>query len=341
MIKGKHTRIAGGAKFWSGNTAMVGGLISKPVIINQQNFVSSPSLPSWLTLTRLTAATRFDNTGTLVDVAADTARFDYAYNGTSWANQGLLLEKQSTNLQRNSTGDQLASWTVNSASNTTLAAASTNFAGVSGARISGTSTGTNFSRAILPAKAISVGDVLTISFRASLGTSGNIKCGFGVVGSEGYHLNNGSWTTGSAANYTISNAFGVIENGIARVKYTLNVNTAHAGLPSFVGTNNSGAVYNDIYWVQLENLPYASSFIKTTSAQVTRAQDNLQLNISNYTGSIKLTYKRQDNDATESVWIDLTSATNPILTNSVAVGIWLQNIAVYNRTLTAQEKANA
>lgn len=314
---------------------------SKPRIINQQNFVSSPSMPNWLTLSRLTAATRFDNTGTLVDVAADTARFDYAYNGTGWVNQGLLLEKQSTNLQRYSTGDQYTNWNVNSASNTTLSAAPTSFAGVSGARVSGTSTGTNFSRAILPAKSISVGDVLAISFRASLGTSGNIKCGFGVVGSEGYHLNNGSWTTGSSANYTISNALGVIEDGIARVKYTLNVNTAHAGLPSFVGTNNSGAVYNDIYWVQLETLPYASSFIKTTNAQVTRPQDNLQLNFSNYTGSVKFRYKRQDTDAVETSWVDFINSTLPMLTSNFNVGIWLQGIEVYNRILTAQEKANA
>ncbi|WP_151753035.1 phage head spike fiber domain-containing protein [Acinetobacter soli] len=328
-----------------GITALSGSQIvgqSKPRIINQQNFVSSPSMPSWLTLTRLSTATRFDNTGMLVDVAADTARFDYAYNGAGWANQGLLLEKQSTNLQRNSTGDQLASWSVNSATNTTLATSGTSYAGVSGARVSGTSTGNTFSRAILPSKSVAVDDVLTCSFVCSLGNSGNIQCGFGAAGNEGFRYVSGVWSFGTQpATYTVLNTNGSLEGQIAKPKFTIRILQAHAGLPTFVSPFNTGALYVDVFWVQLEALTYASSFIKTTTAAVTRAQDNLQLNVTNYTGSIKLTYKRQDTGAIESAWIDLTNATNPILTNSLSVGIWLQNIAVYNRILTAQEKANA
>ncbi|WP_151815018.1 phage head spike fiber domain-containing protein [Acinetobacter soli] len=324
MIKGKHTRIGGGAKFWSGNTAMVGGLISKPVIINQQNFVSSPSMPSWLTLTRLSTATRFDNTGTLVDVAADTARFDYAYNGASWANQGLLLEKAATNLfaYSNNWPDTSAISVVNmvvSGGYVLSTSATDTQRAYSSNSISVTASNPTTTTALV-SKLNNLGTKINLNSADSSSDAGVVSIGFAPntsnIKQEYFSDNKVKASYTRSADYS-GNIYGVY-------KYAANRRSDIR-----------------LEFMQVEVGSYPTSFIKTSGTAVTRAQDNLQLNVSKYTGSIKLTYKRQDTGATESTWIDLANATNPILTNSVAVGIWLQNIAVYNRTLTAQEKANA
>lgn len=329
MIKGKHTRIAGGAKFWSGNTAMVGGLISKPVIINQQNFVSSPSMPSWLTLTRLSSATYLNSSGNMVEVAADTARFDNAFNGTAWAAKGLLLEKAATNRLGNSDyAAGVTGW------NSTDAQINYSVKSNGTLYVEGLRSGTD--RPIFSNP--SAYRILNIP----LSTSATISVF--LVGSRGINYNYAMrFTSGNTALGSFPNLISSDKNTDAlktRTSITFNLTEAVTNGDMLLGTNVVNQWMN-IGYPQVELGSYPTSWIRTSTAAVTRAQDNLQLNISNYTGSIKLTYKRQDTDATESAWIDLTNATNPILTNSVAVGIWLQNISVYNRTLTAQEKANA
>lgn len=291
-------------------------------------------MPSWLTLTRLSTATRFDNTGTLVDVAADTARFDYAYNGASWTNQGLLLEKQSTNIYLNSNNIN----TFNVKTNVTNALISNSPLGTVN-EVTVTDIG---SRARLDSYSANNGDTVARRFYLKKGTyAGSLNAVFYTV---------------NPANSVINLTTKSIDSGSGSIKATSNdwidfriVQTTTVTASSYrtdlrvqpdAGTENVGKTYL-VGHIQVELNTYNSSPINTNGSAVTRSADNLRFNVSNYTGSIKLTYKRQDTDATESAWIDLTNATNPILTNSVAVGIWLQNIAVYNRTLTAQEKANA
>ncbi|MEQ1298851.1 hypothetical protein ABLT94_13325 [Acinetobacter soli] len=343
MIKGKHTRIAGGAKFWSGNTAMVGGLISKPVIINQQNFVSSPSLPSWLTLSRLTAATYFSNSNPrIVDAAPDTPRFDYSFNGSTWINQGLLLEKQSTNWLSNSYN--LSNFSTFNA----VRGTSDSLSGIQGYTVTSNNS-SQTSRLSQVTASTAWQPIITMSSIVKTGSSNAAM----LVGSGGanYHyalvdLNAKTVTPRFTIDIPAFISGNVIDISNARFLISATFNISAEGQSTNIGGGiGSGSATNGLdvtaYTYQIEQATYPSSLIKTTTAAVTRAQDNLQLNVANYTGSIKLTYKRQDTGAIESVWIDLTNATNPILTNSVAVGIWLQNIAVYNRTLTAQEKANA
>lgn len=299
-------------------------------------------MPSWLTLTRLSTATRFDNTGMLVDVAADTARFDYAYNGVSWANQGLLLEKQSTNQTRYSAS--LDNFTTFNATRATADIFST----VQGYSVT-SSTSSATSRLSLSGTVSVWQSIFTLSGIVKKGTSNKAM----IVGAQGAVTH---YATADLNAKTISPNFAAdiaayvkgsvkdLTNDRFQISAVFNVSSEGQSTSLSMGVGSGSSVNGETaigYGLQIEQSTYASSFIKTTTAAVTRAQDNLQLNVSNYTGSIKLTYKRQDNDATESVWIDLTNATNPVLTNSLSVGIWLQNIAVYNRTLTAQEKANA
>lgn len=350
MIKGKHTRIAGGAKFWSSNTAMVGGLISKPVIINQQNFVSSPSLPSWLTLSRLSNGSYFNNAGLLVNAANDVARFDYSYNGSRWANQGLLLEKQKTNfIPRQYTFENMSS-----AGPATTTVLTETLGDLAWRRIVGSRVDNDLDRVLENSGGLvaNTGTDLYISAVLRKGTSGRGSLGFALADASNNTIypklrvgfESDDVLSGSGIYAAVATAKKFLGANIWRygIKIDMSTNPSNVSMRPWVGPYIAAAnQYIDALVWQSE-VGYPSSFIYSSSfGTITRAQDNLQLNVSNYTGSIKLTYKRQDNDATESAWIDLTNATNPILTNSLSVGIWLQNIAVYNRILTAQEKANA
>lgn len=315
---------------------------SKPVILNQQSFVSNPNIPSWLTLSRLSAATRFDSTGALVDVAADTARFDYAYNGSSWIGQGLLLEKQSTNQTRYSAS--LDNFTTFNATRATADI----FSNIQGYSVT-SSTSSATSRVSLSGTVGAWQSVFALSGIVKKGTSNKAM----IVGAQGAVTH---YATADLNTKVISPNFSAdvsayvkgsakdLSGDRFRIMAVFNAANEGQSTSTIVGFGSGSAVNGDTaigYGLQIEQSEYPSSFIKTTASAATRSQDNLQLNTSNYTGSIKLTYKRQDTEILESSWIDLTSVTNPILTNSVAVGIWLQNIAVYNRILTAQEKASA
>ena len=302
---------------------------SKPVIINQQNFVSSPSLPSWLTLTRLSSATYLNSSGNMVEVAADTARFDNAYNGTAWVNQGLLLEKAATNLVGNSDYAQNpvpwilssgAGFTTTRKTNGTLLLESID----------------STSRVVFQnPSSYRILNQSALTYTTSLYANSNesIIYNYFILNTGG-----GSGQIGSFNNTLSANK----DKSALETRYNIVFTRSNAlSNGDLLLGRNASNVWMNVGYPQVELGSYPTSWIRTSTAAVTRAQDNLQLNVTNYTGSIKLTYKRQDTGATESAWIDLTNATNPILTNSLSVGIWLQNIAVYNRTLTAQEKANA
>lgn len=341
MIKGKHTRIAGGAKFWSGNTAMVGGLISKPVIINQQNFVSSPSLPIWLTLTRLSSATYFDSSMNLQTASNDVARFDY-WDSSGIKVRGLLLEKQATNYSKT---NNFNSWTVNNVTRTTTADV---YSGITGINLANSRDNNTLDRLNGVSDLIfsSTNNVLAVS--AIFKSIDNVFM-LGVNCSTTFTGFGSSFTTPVAlfgSTFYLNSKSRKLRDTYYSVSGNLDIRTSgmsgSATVAPIIGPGGTTIGKNvNAYACNMELSTYSSSYILTSGTAVTRSQDSLQLNVANYTGSIKLTYQRQDTDATESAWIDLTSATNPILTNSVAVGIWLQNIAVYNRTLTAQEKANA
>ncbi|WOQ37667.1 hypothetical protein [Acinetobacter soli] len=323
---------------------------SKPRIINQQNFVSSPSMPSWLTLSRLSNGSYFNNAGLLVNAANDVARFDYGFNGSSWANQGLLLEKQKTNfIPRQYTFENMSS-----AGPATTTVLTETLGDLAWRRIVGSRVDNDLDRVLENSGGLvaNTGTDLYISAILRKGTSGRGSLGFTLADASNNTIypklrvgfESDDVLSGSGIYAAVATAKKFLGANIWRygIKIDMSTNPSNVSMRPWVGPYIAAAnQYIDALVWQSE-VGYPSSFIFSSSfGTITRAQDNLQLNISNYTGSVKLTYKRQDTDATESAWIDLTNATNPILTNSLSVGIWLQNIAVYNRTLTAQEKANA
>ena len=57
------------------------------------------TLPGNISFTRASTATRFDSAGVLQTTASGTARVDsHVYDGTNWINRGLLIEEARTNL---------------------------------------------------------------------------------------------------------------------------------------------------------------------------------------------------------------------------------------------------
>lgn len=82
---------------------------SSPVLFTH-NFLTSPSMPTGLALSRSTTGTYFNSSGVMQTAAIDAARFENTYNGTTWNAAGLLVEEQRTNSLQNNYGFNF-SWT--------------------------------------------------------------------------------------------------------------------------------------------------------------------------------------------------------------------------------------
>lgn len=74
----------------------VGGGGGSPVLTTY-NFLTSPSMPAGLSLSRATVGTYFSSSGVLTTAPINAPRFEYAYNGTVWVGAGLVVEEQRTN----------------------------------------------------------------------------------------------------------------------------------------------------------------------------------------------------------------------------------------------------
>jgi len=59
-------------------------------------------MPAGAVLSRASTGTYFDSAGVLKSAAVDAARFDYTWDGLLWVLAGLLIEVQATNYQNNS-----------------------------------------------------------------------------------------------------------------------------------------------------------------------------------------------------------------------------------------------
>ncbi len=323
---------------------------SKPVIVNQHNFVSKPEIPSWLTLSRLSNATYFNNSGELTNALSDVPRFEYAFNGIGWDAQGLLLEKQKTNfVPRQTTFENMAK------ANCTVDILTENYGPLTWKRLTGNRVDNDIDRVIENSGgALSdTGATLCVSALFRSGTSGRAALGFTLAAADNSTIypkirfyfdgsgQDAAWGTGSE----VATSFKQIKvnEGIYNCSVNLNVTRPSAvNMRPFFGPFTAAiGSYVDIAVCQSE-VDYQSSFIFSNSfGTITRSQDNLQLNFSNYTGSVKFKFKRQDTGAVETSWVDFTNATLPMLTSNFNVGIWLQGIEVYNRILTSQEKASA
>ncbi|MGR2671062.1 hypothetical protein ACUXVT_07255 [Acinetobacter soli] len=345
MIGTPSSTAIGGASFWAKNTKLVS--TDRPRVINQQNFISNPSIPSWLKLSRLSNGSYFNNAGLLVNAASDVARFDYAYNGSSWKNQGLLLEKQKTNfIPRQYTFENMSS------AQATTTVLSENLGELAWRRIVGGRVDNDLDRVLENSGGIlaNTGIDLYISALVRKGTSGRGSLGFALADASNNTIypklrlgfESDDVLSGSGNYAAVATAKKFLGANIWRygIKIDMSSKPDMVSMRPWIGPYIAAAGQYIDTMVWQSEVGYPTSFIFSSSfGTITRAQDNLQYNVTNYTGSIKLTYKRQDTNISESTWIDLTNATNPILTTVLQIGVWLESITAYHRVLTAQEKA--
>ena len=217
----------------------------------------SGSLDSRVTFTRASGATRFNASGVLETVATNVPRFDY--DPVTLAPRGLLIEGARTNLALHSEAIDNAIW-FKAGGVSVSANAGTSPAGTEDAELA-TITSSTFGREIQQSvSALAVGTTYTLSVWVKPNSS------FTGVFQLAYY-----------DSATALNTTGITLTGTdwRRLSFTFTVTTlATAPRIRILGFAN-GAVGESLFiWgAQLEVGAFASSYIPTTSSQVTRAAD--------------------------------------------------------------------
>jgi hypothetical protein len=216
-----------------------------------------------LSVTRATTATRVNSAGLIESVAVNVPRLDY----TDSTCPSILVEPQRTNICLRSQALATAPWTLESGAVTnnaiispdgTLNANKLENVGGSTGGVYQTITGLTF------------GDTYTVSFYGKLGTATNI-C---LV------MNNTiAWNTVGGQSFTAAD--GLNTTTWKKFSYTFTV-PASIGFNIHIGTHSQTGVTPQstgtffVYGVQAEKSSYATSYIPTTSASVTRNADQIQ-----------------------------------------------------------------
>lgn len=232
---------------------------------------TTASLDPRVTFTRSGAtATCVASSGYIVDVAADTPRFDY--NPITLVCKGLLIEESRTNLILQS-ADFGTSWTL---ANITLATNDTNSPAntLTADKMTATAATAVFSQ--IMAKGASA-----ITYTASIFVKGD-STAFSISLDDTTTTNRGrvsldltTGTLGTAAvdgNFTNPSATVTqYANGFYRLTLTVTSNTVAALRMRPFFTTTSNVVY--VWGAQVEAGAFATSYIPTTSAALTRNAD--------------------------------------------------------------------
>jgi len=242
------------------------------------DFAGTGTLDSRITFTRSTTARYYNSSGILTTAAINEARFDY--NPSTLAPLGLLIEQSSTNLLLQSQTFDNAYWTK---ANTTISADATTAP-------DGTQTGDALIESISLSThqiyRVSVGTANTYTFTMYAQAKGRtqIQIEQESGGNSRFTLTgNGTALALGANTVSIAN----VGNGWYRCSTTFTTTAAfgiyiglYNGGISYLGDGTSGAY---IWGAQLETLAFPTSYIPTTTAQVTRGSDNPSMIGSDFT----------------------------------------------------------
>lgn len=236
-----------------------------------------------IAFTRGSSGTYFDYTGTLKTAAINQPRFNH--NPDTLDSLGLLTEESRTNLVTYSEQFDNAAWTKTRSSitaNSTTAPDGTATAD----RLVEDATASN-THLVSVAPTVAVSTVHTISIFAKAGT----RTAFDLVIGQGasYTARNFNLSTGlTETNKSGMNDAGTSNSSMTALPndwylctVTMNLTQASsAGVAQIILTNGANAVYSGdgasylfIWGAQVEAGAFATSYIQTTSAQVTRAAD--------------------------------------------------------------------
>jgi hypothetical protein len=289
------------------------------------------TLDSKITFTRSTTATYYNSSGVLSSAATNTARFDYQ-PVSPFAARGLLFEEARTNVLLRTEDLTQSAWTKQASSitaNNTTAPDGTSTADL----VTITSTGSGAGVVQQPTYPGLV--ALTLSVYAKAGTSSffcmNLFNGVGNDSYNWFNLSTGAaGTTGSGTTSTIQDVGG----GWFRCTCTRTV-VGTAGWIAFIPadsmatfTATAGNTVN-LWGAQLEAGDFATSYIPTTSASVTRAGDVANLTSTNFSswytngpGTIVFHADAPFFNYTRRIyWICDSSTYNESITASVFFGI--------------------
>ena len=220
------------------------------------DFTKMSALDSRFTFTRSTTATYINSSGYVASAAINEARFEY--DATTLAASGLLIESAATNLLNFSETFATTGGTNNNWADTNLTRTSTNNTSPRNDATALRITASAANGTIISSAAIGTSAARTLSvwLRRVTGT-GNIQ----------YTLDNGTTYTTQAIT-------------AVWVRYTFAVTTA-AQRVGFRIVTSADAI--EIWGVQLETGTGSSSYIPTTTAQVTRATDVCTMSGTNFT----------------------------------------------------------
>ena len=235
-----------------------------------------------LTFTRASTAVRTNSTGLLESMATGVPRLSYMYGSCP----ALLLEPQRTNLALQSETFDNASW--GKVASSVTANSTTSPSGIADADTF-TGDGTNTLHQIVQTINVTNALAYTFSIYAKKNTNNFFQiyaanANFGANAWANFDLNNGVvGSVGSSATATIT----AVGNGWYRCTMTATATATAAGNISFHlinsatsarGETNSLSTSVFLYGAQLELGAYATTYIPTTTATVTRIADAFSRN---------------------------------------------------------------
>lgn len=250
--------------------------------------------PSGMTFARASTAKYRDANGVLQDALNNVPRFTYRWNGTAWVPGGLMMEPASTNFSLYSDDfSQTAYWLTSNISIT--ANSGPNHLGNTGMTLLTAATTNPVFRHNV-ANTITAGSVITGSVYIKAGPAGNpapfllITLGSSNGGGNGgrFWVNTTTGALGNSAaigsGWTVAGTTTTdVGNGIFRVSITMvtTVDTTAWFRVVPVANNGSTSAAVGYTWymdgIQLEEGWKATSYIRTTSAAVTRAAESATL----------------------------------------------------------------
>ena len=256
------------------------------------DFDETTTLDSRITFTRATNGTYFDSSGVLQTASSGAARFDHRLESGVWVNKGLLIEEQRTNslvyseeLNQNALGQ----WFLTSA---TISANSVSAPDGNTTADRIVPTATSAAHGAGQSISITSGVTYSLSFFAKAGEYSNIYIGrstgsafpTSVSGSPAYFdLTNGTLVGTPAAAWT--QTIEDVGDGWYRIMAVVTAtSTASDGLAiriiddsgniTFTGDTGKGLY---VWGAQLEVGAFPTSYIKTTTASVTRNADYAEM----------------------------------------------------------------
>jgi len=321
------------------------------------DFAGTGTLDSRVTFTRSTTATYYNSSGVLSTAAINAPRFDY--NPSTLAPLGLLIEQSSTNLNLYSQDFTNGTW-VKYLSSVTGAATTAPDGTTTGQKLIANAV-TN-SHHIYQIN-VSANTQYTFSIYAKISDYTNLQIFNDTSNVLNATFNLSAVTTVAVIGCTSS--ITSVGNGWYRCSVThttpaVNGRFCVQGFPtgatasnfgnSFLGDGASGIF---IWASQLEALAFPTSYIPTTTAQVTRAADNASMTGTNFSswynatqGTLFAEYNKGNNGL--SVYIaQLYTASSAqgvslwVNTNGIDTRAWLgaTNAVLGNGTLNAFNKA--